>query len=251
MPTEVLWQGGDESFQQIAFGSTPGLTESSVQNPQRLVLPLLAYSSPKVLEVMTKQSSCKSLSSERSVQILEDSSRMPKNGSAHISKEVPPGPATRHQVDSTIGQEASVSNPEEPAPRLARGSSQVLPRPNRPSRRCQSPRDSFRSSRPTSKKLRLSSVESVISVGEEAPMGNLVAVPYQMLLTTQRPTIDLSPYQQSGLGTNYRGPCSILARESRCCRITLGLILFHAIRESVWQSQGKYVPRALKRRAIG
>ena len=32
--------------------------------------------------------------------------------------------------------------------------------------------DSFRSSRPTSKKLRFLSVASVISVGEEVPMGN-------------------------------------------------------------------------------
>ena len=53
-----------------------------------------------------------------------------------------------------------------------RGSYQVLPRPSRPSRRCQSPTDPFRSSRPTSKKLRFSSVESVISVGDEVPMGN-------------------------------------------------------------------------------
>jgi hypothetical protein len=45
---------------------------------------------------------------------------MPINGSVHISEEVPPGPAVCHQVDSTTGQEASVSNPEEPAPRHLR-----------------------------------------------------------------------------------------------------------------------------------
>ena len=35
-----------------------------------------------------------------------------------------------------------------------------------------------------------------------------------MLSTTQRPTINLGLYQQSGPGTNYRGPCSKIARES-------------------------------------
>ena len=166
-----IWQGGDKLSRQIAFGSTPGLTETSVQNPQRLVLPL-ADNPPKVLAATTKQSSRKSLSSGRSVKTLKDLSRIPKSGSAHISEEVPPSPVVCHQVDSTTGQEASVSNPEEPSLRLARGSSQVLSRPSWPNRRCQSPTDLSMSSQPATKKLRFSSVESVISVGEEVPMGN-------------------------------------------------------------------------------
>jgi hypothetical protein len=113
------------------------LTGTSVQNPQRSVLPL-AYDSPEVLAVTTKQSSCKSLSSESSVQTLKDLSQKPKSGSAHIvSEEVPPSPAVRHQVDSTTGQEASVSNPEEPArfisgPAKAQSAEQALSKPDRP-----------------------------------------------------------------------------------------------------------------------
>jgi len=145
------------------------LTGTVVQNPQTPVLPF-AYDSPEVLAVATKPSSNKSLSSERSVKTLKESSRIPPSGSARTSKEVPPGPASRHQVDSS-GQEASVSNPEEPATQPARGSSQVLPKPSWPGRRCQSPMDLSMSDRPTSKKPRFSKVESVINVVERVPMG--------------------------------------------------------------------------------
>jgi hypothetical protein len=94
-------------------------------------------------------------------------------------------------------------------------------------------------------------VESVISVGDEVPMGNFgpSSVPDAIYdsETDERSDSLLAIWardQIQGPMFHSRGGESVL-------RSTLDLILFRSIRESVWKSQEEYVPGAFERRASG